>query len=114
MSFDFFDSRTDSSVTTNSVPQKKSQEAVSDEATVRNAVTSADLAKLGQSPLPWANASTGSAGVVTAINENRIGGTLCRSFSTTRHAYDGIAAFTGDTCLDANGEWKLVRFTRQN
>lgn len=114
MTFDLFDSRTDSTVTTSSVAPQKSAEAVSDEATVRNAVTSADLSRLGAASLPWANASTGSAGVVTSVSENRVNGAVCRSFVTTRHAYDGIANFTGDACLGANGEWKLIRFVRQN
>lgn len=114
MSFDLFPSRTDSSLTTNSIAPKKSAEATSDEVTVRNAVTSADLAKLQGASLPWANASTGSAGVVASISENRVNGTVCRSFVTTRHAYDGIANFIGDTCLDTAGDWKLIRFNRQN
>lgn len=113
MSFDFFDSRADATVTS-SVSPKKSPDAVSDEATVRNAVTSADLNRLGTSSLPWANTSTGSAGVVTSVSENRINGTVCRSFVTTRHAYDGIANFNGDACLDGSGQWQLVRFSRQN
>lgn len=113
MSFDLFGGGADATVT-NSVSPKKSPDAVSDEATVRNAVTSADLARLGTSSLPWANASTGSAGVVTSVSENRINGTVCRSFVTTRHAYDGIANFTGDTCLDGSGQWQIVRFNRQN
>ncbi len=114
MSFDFFDSKADTGLTTNAVTPKKSQDRVSDEATVRNAVTSADLARLGDTPLPWANASTGSAGVVSAIRENRANGAVCRSFTTTRHAYDGIANFSGDACLAPNGEWQLMRFSRQN
>ncbi|MBB4104348.1 RT0821/Lpp0805 family surface protein [Allorhizobium borbori] len=114
MSFDLFSSRADSSLTTSSVAPKKSTEAISDEVTVRNAVTSADLEKLAGASLPWANASTGSAGVVASINESRANGAVCRSFVTTRHAYDGIANFMGDTCLDTSGEWKLIRFIRQN
>lgn len=113
-SFDFFGSKPDSSVTTNSIAPKKSADANSDEATVRNAVTSADLAKLGNSPLPWANATTGSAGVVSTISEVHENGVVCRSFVTTRHAYDGIANFAGETCLGNNGEWRLMDFSRQD
>lgn len=113
MSFDLFD-KADSSVTTSAITPKKSAETMSDETTVRNAVTSADLSRLGAASLPWANASTGSAGVVTSISENRVNGAVCRSFVTSRHAFDGIANFTGDACLDSGGEWKLMRFIRQD
>ena len=112
-SFDFFGSKPDSTVT-NSLAAKKSSETVSDEVTVRNAVTSADLDKLANAPLPWANASTGSAGVVSTISEARADGVVCRSFVTTRHAYDGIANFAGEACLGTNGEWRLMDFARQD
>ena len=114
MSFDLFAPPADNSLTTKSITPAKSTETISDEVTVRNAVTSADLTKLAGASLPWANASTGSAGVVASITESRANGAVCRSFVTTRHAYDGIANFTGDACLDTAGEWKLIRFIRQN
>lgn len=113
-SFDFFGSKPDSAITTNSLAAKKSSETVSDEVTVRNAVTSADLNKLANAPLPWANASTGSAGVVSTISEARDNGVVCRSFVTTRHAYDGIANFSGEACLGPNDEWRLMDFARQD
>ena len=113
-SFDFFGSKPDSTVTTNSIAPKKSADANSDEATVRNAVTSADLVKLGNAPLPWANATTGSAGVVSTISEAHENGVVCRSFVTTLHAYNGISNFAGETCLGNNGEWRLMEFSRQD
>lgn len=114
MTFDLFDAKPDSALTTNSLPAKKNPDAISDEATVRNAVTSADLSKIDNTSLPWANASTGSAGVITAIRENRTDQTVCRAFTTSRHAYDGIANFTGEACLGAGDEWVLTSFTRQD
>lgn len=114
MSFELFETKADSSVTTNSIQQAKSSEATSDEVTVRNAVTSADLSKLSGAALPWANASTGSAGVVSSITENHANGVVCRSFVTTRHAYDGIANYSGDACMNNGGDWQLMRFFRQN
>lgn len=105
--------KVDRSVSTGAVPTAASTNTLSDEATVRNAVTSADLAKIGQAPLPWANAATGSAGVVSTIREARNQGHVCREFTTTRHSYEGIAMFSGQACLTGSGDWLLTAFNRQ-
>jgi len=104
--------KVDKSLSTATISNAKPAETASDETTVRNAVSSADLGKLGAEPLPWANASTGSAGVVSVIRENNTTGHVCRQFDTTRHSYDGIAYFTGQACLAGNGEWQLVNFEK--
>ena len=78
---------------------------------VRNAVSSADLARIGGSPIPWANSASGSAGVISSIAENRDNaGRPCRDFVTTRHSYQGIANYSGRTCLASSGEWLLLAF----
>jgi surface antigen len=104
----------DTSVSTHSTIQPKSQETVSDEMTVRNAVSSADLDKLKNSPLPWANTDTGSAGVVTAINQSQLGSLVCRDFTTTSHSFSGIAKYSGKACLAGNGEWQILSFEKQS
>lgn len=109
---DLFGSDVDRSISTNTVQQKKSAEGRSDELTVQNAVSSADLSR-SDSRLPWANATTGSAGVVTAIQEQKSNDVVCRNFSTTRHSYEGIAYFSGKTCTAGSGQWQLMSFTRQ-
>ena len=110
----FGGAKVDRSLSTSAVPTAASTTtALSDEATVRNAVTSADLAKIGEAPLPWANAATGSAGVVSTIKEARNQGQVCREFTTTRHSYDGIAMFSGQACLTGSGDWLLTAFNRQ-
>jgi hypothetical protein len=110
--FDFLSSaKVDRSVATGTVPQPApSTDTLSDEMTVRNAVTSADIQKLEGQPLPWANASTGSAGVIDTIVENTDSGQVCRQFRTTRHSYVGIAKFYGKTCLVGGGNWQLLSF----
>ncbi len=105
--------RVDRSVSTGTVTASRSEDH-SDEATVQNAVTSADLNKLAGSSVPWANSSTGSAGVISSISEDRDTGSLCRAFTTTRHAYDGIASFDGRTCLMDDGRWHLLAFQRDS
>jgi surface antigen len=112
---DFLSSpKVDHSVTTGTIAHAQAPaDAVSDEATVRNAVTSADLTKLKGQPVPWANASTGSAGVIDTIVENDASGQVCRQFRTSRHAYDGIANFYGKACLADGGEWQVLSFQPQ-
>ncbi len=107
--------KVDRSLSTGTVPSHSQQSgtALSDEATVRNAVTSADLAKVAGMPLPWANTATGSAGVVSEIREARSDGHICRDFTTTRHSYEGIAMFSGQACLTGSGDWMLTAFDRR-
>ncbi|MGA1800907.1 RT0821/Lpp0805 family surface protein [Rhizobium sp. HT1-10] len=111
----FSSTKVDRSVTTSAVPKPASApDTVSDEVTVRNAVTSADLSKLKGQPLAWANASTGSAGVIDTIVENNATGQVCRQFRTTRHAYDGIANFYGKACLVGDNDWQVLAFQPQS
>lgn len=100
----------DKSVSTGSVPSARSSDTISDEVTVRNAVSSADVQRIGSAPIAWANRSSGSAGVINNIAETHDNGTVCRDFTTTRHSYQGIAQFEGRTCLLQTGEWHLMRF----
>jgi len=109
----FSDSNVDTTVRTNTVTNGNT-ERLSDEITVRNAVSSADILRTGGSPIPWANSASGSAGVISSIAENRDNnGRTCRDFVTTKHSYQGIANFSGRTCLGNSGEWLLLAFDRQ-
>jgi hypothetical protein len=105
--------KADTSLSTASVSGGNRPTVQTDDVTVRNAVTSADLSKLSNSPLPWANTTTGSAGVITAIREDNSTGFLCRNFDTTRHSYEGIASYSGQTCLSEAGEWLMTRFNQK-
>jgi surface antigen len=85
-------------------------ERLSDEATIRNAVTSADIETLAGAPLPWANAETGARGQVTAIIETKGKGTLCRTFSASRESFDGVGMYQGEACMVASGAWRMLSF----
>jgi len=85
-------------------------ERLSDEWTIRNAVTSADIETLGGAPLPWANAETGARGQITGIAELKGKGTLCRSFSSTRENFDGVGMFRGEACMVSSGAWRMQSF----
>ena len=105
--------KVDRSLSTASVPNQQNGSVQTDDVTIRNAVTSADLAKLADQPLPWANAATGSAGVVTTIHEDKSSGFVCRNFKTTRHSFEGVAAYAGQACLSETGEWLMTRFEQK-
>ncbi|HEY6633622.1 MAG TPA: RT0821/Lpp0805 family surface protein [Rhizobiaceae bacterium] len=83
-------------------------ERLSDEATIRNAVTSADIETLAGAPLPWANAETGARGQISGLAEIRGKGTLCRTFSATRESFDGVGMYKGEACMVASGAWRMI------
>ncbi len=86
------------------------QDAISDIATIRNAVSSANLEASGGKPLSWANQDTGSRGQVTSIAEANQDGRVCRKFETSRESFEGISLFTGKTCLNDDGQWSVLSF----
>ena len=101
----------DRSLYTNSVPATTSPvDALrqSDEATIRNAVSSADIDSLAGAPVPWSNAETGARGSITGLAEYREDGVLCRRFTTTRESFDGVLMLKGQACLDAMGGWRMT------
>jgi hypothetical protein len=102
----------DKQLTTNAIQTNYQAEpdSESDETTVRNAVSSADISKPGPVAIPWANTTTGSAGVVNAITEENNGSYVCRMFKTTRHSYRGISNYDGKACLVGSGEWQMISF----
>jgi 17 kDa outer membrane surface antigen len=83
----------------------------SDEMTIRNAVSSADieLLKTG-APLSWANADTGSRGAIDSLIEEKRNDTLCRRFTTSRESFDGVAVYEGEACMVAPGTWQMREF----
>ena len=87
---------------------KPPADQVSDEVTVRNAVSSADIRRI--EALPWANASTGSQGSISAIMQTETNGVICRSFTTTRESFRGVAIYKGETCRGFDGEWLMRSF----
>jgi hypothetical protein len=86
--------------------------ATSDETTIRNAVSSADLEGLERNPLGWTNTLTGSRGRVVDISEHREAGRPCRRFRTTRESFDGIGVYRGEVCLLSDDEWTMLSFQR--
>jgi surface antigen len=83
---------------------------ISDEATIRNAVTSADIESLGGGAVVWANADTGARGSITGLAEYKDNGVLCRRFSTSRENFDGVALFKGEACMASAGAWRMQSF----
>jgi surface antigen len=86
-------------------------EKVSDEATIRNAVTSADVSQLSSNEIAWANADTGSKGAISTLVESQEKGQLCRKFTTTRESFDGVALYEGKACMAGPGNWQMLAFS---
>lgn len=82
----------------------------SDQTTIGNAVSSADIEQLGGQAVPWANAGTGSRGSITGLTELKDNGQTCRRFKASRESFDGVAMFEGELCLASAGGWRMQDF----
>lgn len=106
----------DRALTTGSIGQgtqvTRDATALSDEATIRNAVSSALVEAGRDTDQGWANASTGSRGDILNIAENRDAGRLCRDFEATRESYQGIHLYRGRTCVTGAGDWVMTSYKR--
>ncbi|MDX8531028.1 RT0821/Lpp0805 family surface protein [Mesorhizobium sp. VK25A] len=102
----------DRSIVTSSTPSSPAAPADqdSDQTTIGNAVSSADIKELGGQAVPWANAGTGSRGAITELVELKDGGLTCRRFSATRESFDGVALYKGELCLAGAGGWRMQEF----
>lgn len=103
------DTLTTGAVSNESRPQPDAAQ-LSDETTIRNAVSSADLAALSGSGLPWANVDTGSRGAITGLVEYDKDGILCRKFSASRESFNGVRLYSGDACRVIDGSWRMLAF----
>lgn len=104
---------TDKSLITNSIPSSigaGGQQAASDEAAVRAAVSSADPSQIAPAGVPWTNPATGASGEISQLSEYRDGDASCRRFTTSRQSFDGVALYHGEACLDPVGGWYMRRF----
>ena len=104
----------DNTTITGSVPAAQQGEPdkgkLSDQTTVRNAISALDFRKWGETPIPWANPETGSQGTITTVAETKTDTGLCRRFQTSREAFDGVSLYRGETCLEKDGAWMLKSF----
>ncbi|WP_192256700.1 RT0821/Lpp0805 family surface protein [Mesorhizobium silamurunense] len=104
----------DRSIITSSAPSSPAQPASSDkdsdQTTIGNAVSSADIQELGGQAVPWANAGTGSRGAITELVELKDGGLTCRRFNATRESFDGVALYKGELCMASAGGWRMQEF----
>lgn len=84
--------------------------SITDEETIRNAVTSVDPNALGSNGLAWTNPTTGATGQITGLTEFQDNGHLCRRFSTSMARFDGVGLYRGEACLQNSGGWQLRAF----
>lgn len=85
---------------------------VSDEETIRNAVTSAIVEAGSPDEIGWANINTGSRGAIRALTEKKDGPRLCRRFTASRESYDGVHLYRGEACLGSTRIWSMTAFDR--
>jgi surface antigen len=103
----------DRSILTGSTPASATPldaDRASDQTTIRNAVSSADIQELGGQAVPWANSDTGSRGSITELTEVKDKSQLCRRFTASRESFDGVALFKGEVCLAGAGAWRVQDF----
>jgi hypothetical protein len=85
-------------------------ERMSDETTIRNAVSSANLDGVSNGRLTWANSQTGSRGEVFGVVEYMDETRLCRRFGVSRESFQGISLYRGEVCMSIAGEWWVRTF----
>lgn len=104
----------DRSLVTSKVPTDpdgvKDSGRLSDEMTIRNAVSSADVEGLQGQAIAWANAETGSRGSITDVVESKERGVTCRLFTASRESFDGVSLFRGEICTAGAGAWRMLAF----
>jgi 17 kDa outer membrane surface antigen len=103
----------DRSILTSSTPAvavPMDSDHASDQTTIGNAVSSADVEKLAGQAVAWANAGTGSRGSITGLVESKDNGQTCRRFTASRESFDGVALFKGEVCLAGAGGWRMQDF----
>lgn len=100
----------DTLFTTGSLLAAMNNTELSDAMIVRNAASSANISIGSGNPVPWANSSSGSTGVISNISEKRVNGVICRRFATTLHSYEGVSQFNGTICLLNSGNWVTTDF----
>lgn len=99
----------DTSLVTGSIPAHSTMNET-DTTAIGNAVVMAELDKSEDERIPWANPATGSVGVISYVEEVQAASRTCRRFETSRHSYDGIALFVGETCRAPGTVWQLMSF----
>lgn len=85
---------------------------ISDEITIRNAVSSALVEEIGEAGIGWANAHTGSRGSIRDIREREQNGALCRSFTASRESFSGVHLYSGEACFGVARTWTMRSFRR--
>jgi len=97
----------DPSLITNSVPANPNlptdPQTVSDQTTIQNAVSSANLEQLHGGALAWANTATDSRGSIFDIVEIKRPSQVCRSFKSSRESFEGVSLYSGETCTVSGG-----------
>lgn len=112
-SFSLSKAEADRSILTGAVPSAApgaDPRKTSDQNTIRNAVSSANLAELAGGAIPWANVETDSQGAIFDIVESGSRSEPCRRFKATRESFSGVSMYQGEACMTRAGAWYLRGF----
>lgn len=93
-------------VTTQSIAPESSIQ--SDEEALMAAVADVDLDRQPDGPYAWANAFTGTTGVISQLSMPADTPGECRTFTSTIHRFDGISLVRGSGCRQTDGRWNLL------
>jgi len=85
-------------------------QTVSDQTTIQNAVSSANLEQLQGGALAWANTQTDSRGSIFDIVEVKRKSQVCRLFKSSRESFQGVAIYSGEACNTPTGAWYMRIF----
>lgn len=104
----------DSSLITGSVPVTPQQTddpiIKSDQIVIRDKLISLNAKKVLVSEIKWDNTVTGSEGLISSVAETKKGGHVCRNFTTTRSAFDGVSLYHGQICQVTPEVWNVTSF----
>jgi hypothetical protein len=93
----------DRSIVTGSIAKANDPEVL-DQVAIRSAVAEWPQGLPAPEAMPWVNVVTGSSGAITDLGAAAEGQGLCREFSASREAFDGVALYRGRACR-GNGPW---------
>ena len=77
---------------------------------IRDKLISLNAKKAPVSDVKWDNTVTGSEGMISAVAETKKGGHVCRNFTTTRSAFDGVSLYHGQICQVTPEVWNVTSF----
>jgi len=97
----------DRTIVTSSTTSTAQDEAASDEAAIRAAISSWVPGTPLPEAMPWVNIATGSSGAIQSISDTIDADGACRTFNASRESFDGVGLYRGRACSNG-GVWRVT------